>query len=89
VATGSPPARICALTFTKRAAEELDERLTAALEPLEFLDRTRAPALGDGLLRLLMASGMKRHLVFGEERSGYGVRGRSKSGDRSARGDDK
>ncbi len=34
VATGSTPAGICALTFNKRAAEELDERLTAALEPL-------------------------------------------------------
>jgi superfamily I DNA/RNA helicase len=34
VATGTDPARICALTFNKRAAEELDARLGEALSPL-------------------------------------------------------
>ncbi len=34
VASGTPPGEICAVTFNKRAAEELGERLSAALEPL-------------------------------------------------------
>ena len=34
VAMGTPPARITAVTFNKRAADELGERLSAALEPL-------------------------------------------------------
>ncbi|MEA2623671.1 MAG: ATP-dependent helicase UvrD/PcrA [Chloroflexota bacterium] len=34
IATGTDPARICALTFNKRAAEELDARLGEALAPL-------------------------------------------------------
>ena len=34
IATGTDPARICALTFNKRAADELAERLAAAVEPL-------------------------------------------------------
>jgi superfamily I DNA/RNA helicase len=34
VDTGTPAGSICAVTFNKRAAEELSERLTAALEPL-------------------------------------------------------
>ncbi len=35
VATGSDPARITAVTFNKRAADELQQRLLAALEPLD------------------------------------------------------
>jgi DNA helicase-2/ATP-dependent DNA helicase PcrA len=34
IATGTPPDAVCALTFNRRAAEELDERLASALEPL-------------------------------------------------------
>lgn len=34
VATGTPPERICAVTFNKRAADELGERVGAALAPL-------------------------------------------------------
>src|SRR5512142_2579972 len=34
VATGTPPDHICAITFNKRAAEELGARLGTALEPL-------------------------------------------------------
>src|SRR5450759_1560837 len=34
VATGADPATICAITFNKRAAEELDSRLVDALAPL-------------------------------------------------------
>jgi len=34
IATGTDPARICALTFNKRAADELASRLNDALEPL-------------------------------------------------------
>lgn len=34
IATGTDPARICALTFNKRAAEELEARLNDALLPL-------------------------------------------------------
>ena len=34
VATGIPPGRVCAVTFNKRAADELGERVTKALEPL-------------------------------------------------------
>jgi superfamily I DNA/RNA helicase len=34
VATGVDPATICAITFNKRAAEELDDRLVGALAPL-------------------------------------------------------
>jgi superfamily I DNA/RNA helicase len=34
VATGVDPAAICAITFNKRAAEELDSRLVDALAPL-------------------------------------------------------
>jgi superfamily I DNA/RNA helicase len=34
VDTGTPAGAICAVTFNKRAAEELSERLTTALEPL-------------------------------------------------------
>src|SRR5688572_3554991 len=35
VASGADPASITAVTFNKRAADELGERLTAALAPLE------------------------------------------------------
>ncbi len=34
VATGTPPERICAVTFNKRAADELEQRVAAALAPL-------------------------------------------------------
>jgi DNA helicase-2/ATP-dependent DNA helicase PcrA len=34
VATGTPPERICAVTFNKRAADELGGRIAAALAPL-------------------------------------------------------
>ena len=34
VATGTSPEAICAVTFNKRAADELGERVAAALEPL-------------------------------------------------------
>jgi DNA helicase-2/ATP-dependent DNA helicase PcrA len=34
VANGADPATVTAVTFNKRAAEELEQRLTAALEPL-------------------------------------------------------
>jgi superfamily I DNA/RNA helicase len=34
VDTGTPPDQVCAVTFNKRAAEELAERLASALEPL-------------------------------------------------------
>ena len=34
VATGTPPEAICAVTFNKRAADELGERVAAALAPL-------------------------------------------------------
>src|SRR5262245_40594101 len=34
IATGTPPGSIRAITFNKRAAEEMTERLDAALEPL-------------------------------------------------------
>ena len=34
IATGTPPRGIRAITFNKRAAEEMTERLDAALEPL-------------------------------------------------------
>src|SRR4051812_3976484 len=34
IATGANPAHVTAVTFNKRAAEELEQRLTAALEPL-------------------------------------------------------
>jgi DNA helicase-2/ATP-dependent DNA helicase PcrA len=34
VATGTPPATICAVTFNRRAADELAERVAAALAPL-------------------------------------------------------
>ncbi len=34
VANGTPPARICAVTFNRRAANELEERVARALEPL-------------------------------------------------------
>ncbi len=34
VAAGTPPEAICAVTFNKRAADELGERVAAALEPL-------------------------------------------------------
>ena len=33
IATGADPASVCAVTFNRRAAEELRERLDAALEP--------------------------------------------------------
>ncbi len=36
VATGTDPARITAVTFNKRAADELHDRLASALEPLEL-----------------------------------------------------
>jgi superfamily I DNA/RNA helicase len=36
VATGTDPATVTAVTFNRRAAEELEERLVAALEPLEL-----------------------------------------------------
>jgi DNA helicase-2/ATP-dependent DNA helicase PcrA len=36
VATGTDPARITAVTFNKRAADELRERLAAAIEPLRL-----------------------------------------------------
>ena len=35
----APPGSIVAITFNRRAAEELEERLTAALVPLELPDR--------------------------------------------------
>src|SRR5512142_1065288 len=34
IATGTPPSRLCAVTFNRAAAEELRGRLWAALEPL-------------------------------------------------------
>ena len=34
VGTGTPPEDVCAVTFNKRAADELGERVAAALEPL-------------------------------------------------------
>src|SRR3954464_10290229 len=34
IASGTSPSSICAVTFNKRAAEELSGRLAAALEPL-------------------------------------------------------
>ena len=41
VASGADPQRITAVTFNKRAADELGERLTAALEPLGVSDEAR------------------------------------------------
>src|SRR4026209_761274 len=40
---GATPASVCAITFNRRAAEELRERVTAALEPLgtELADQVR------------------------------------------------
>ena len=35
VANGTPPDRICAVTFNRRAADELEERVGHALEPLD------------------------------------------------------
>ena len=40
IATGTDPARICALTFNKRAAEELEARLNDALAPLDVAPGT-------------------------------------------------
>jgi superfamily I DNA/RNA helicase len=41
VASGSDPATITAVTFNKRAADELGERLTTALAPLKMAERPR------------------------------------------------
>jgi superfamily I DNA/RNA helicase len=50
---GAPPEAICAITFNKRAAEELRERVSAALEPL-------GPALAGRLrIRTFHALGME------------------------------
>ncbi|HEY7599555.1 MAG TPA: UvrD-helicase domain-containing protein, partial [Candidatus Limnocylindrales bacterium] len=43
VATGADPQRITAVTFNRRAAEELGQRLTAALSPLLGDDAAQAP----------------------------------------------
>ena len=42
VATGADPPPLTAVTFNKRAAEELGERLTSALEPLGIRRREAA-----------------------------------------------
>src|SRR5947207_6729364 len=55
VDSGTPPDAICALTFNKRAADELEARLTEALQPLGVLaGRVRVRtfhALGREILR--------------------------------------
>src|SRR5262245_51403639 len=55
IATGTPPGSIRAITFNKRAAEEMTERLNAALEPLDVAPGTVAVrtfhALGREILR--------------------------------------
>jgi superfamily I DNA/RNA helicase len=55
IATGTPPDRIRAITFNKRAAEEMTERLDAAVEPLGVAPGTVAVrtfhALGREILR--------------------------------------
>jgi superfamily I DNA/RNA helicase len=55
IATGTPPDRIRAITFNRRAAEEMTERLDAALEPLGVEPGTVAVrtfhALGREILR--------------------------------------
>jgi superfamily I DNA/RNA helicase len=55
IATGTPPERIRAITFNKRAAVEMTERLDAALEPLDVAPgavRVRTfHALGREILR--------------------------------------
>src|SRR4051794_41769192 len=44
VATGADPGRITAVTFNKRAADELGERLAVGLEPL-WVDGAPKPSL--------------------------------------------
>ncbi|MDQ3937604.1 MAG: ATP-dependent helicase, partial [Chloroflexota bacterium] len=54
VSTGTDPATITAVTFNRRAAEELEERLAAALAPLELADPPRVRtfhALGREILQ--------------------------------------
>jgi superfamily I DNA/RNA helicase len=43
---GAAPGSICAVTFNKRAAEELRDRVAVALEPLEALEMPTDPAGG-------------------------------------------
>lgn len=54
VATGSDPGRICAVTFNRRAADELAARVTAALGPIGVATEVRVRtfhALGREILR--------------------------------------
>jgi superfamily I DNA/RNA helicase len=52
VALGADPRSVCAVTFNRRAAEELRERLAAALEPLDI-------AAGSVQVRTFHALGMR------------------------------
>ena len=55
VATGVPPDRITAVTFNKRAADELGERMAVALEPLGVA--------GDGLPRVRTFHALGREIL--------------------------
>src|SRR5215212_6908687 len=56
VASGADPAQLTAVTFNKRAAEELEARLTAALEPLGVGDSKPRVRTFHALGREILAS---------------------------------
>jgi superfamily I DNA/RNA helicase len=56
VASGAPPATVCAVTFNRRAAEELRARLDAALEPL---------GIAPGGVRVRTFHALGREIVLG------------------------
>ena len=79
VASGTPPLEICAVTFNKRAADELGERLSAALEPLgvapgvvrvrtfHALGREILQAAGRAVEPLVDRGALLRHLFPGAD----------------------
>src|SRR5204862_5252143 len=69
IANGIDPKRICAVTFTNRAAEEIADRLKAVLgERAELITRGTIHALCLGLLREFpVAAGLKRGFGIADE----------------------
>jgi DNA helicase-2/ATP-dependent DNA helicase PcrA len=60
VATGADPGRVCAVTFNKRAAEELSARLIDALAPLDVDAKTVRVRTFHALGREILASAGQR-----------------------------
>lgn len=71
VATGAAPDSICAVTFNKRAADELGDRVGSALEPLG-VPRRRADR-GTGLIRVRTFHALGREILLDAGRSVEGL----------------